>query len=192
MEDVKGLRDVLERIERKLVVVRYIHEALAFAYWSTALALFYVLLSIVRVDLPTTIAFWLSATVKYYPVWSRTKKILGLNVRAFLLKKLIPLVIIFSICLWLPCHLMKFTNFEHAVGVAILCSVSLYILTLALTIRAKTGKFPSELVPSILTFTFAPAVLAAGNPLILTGFAIVLTYGLTTLTCLFKAISVVE
>ncbi len=193
MEEVRDLKDVLERVEEKLVVVRYVHIAVAFVYWSTVLASFYILLSVVRrMDWLTGMAFWLSAVAVYYPVWSRTKRILGLNFRTFSYKILLPLAITVSICFWLPNYLVKFTSFERAIGVTILCSVSLYLLVVAIVVGARRGRFPTELIPPILSFIFVPAVLTVGDPITFAGFVIVTTYGITALTCLFKAINVVE
>ncbi len=186
------LKDILEKVESRLVVVKYIHVALAFVYWAVVVSSFYVTLMILKKpSAAEVLSFWVVAIVLYYPLWMRTKKILGLNFRTFASK--IALMSIFIIlCLMLPDFLQSYMDFKHAVGVTILCSVSAYLFVLALTVRIRRGEFPKETLPAILSFAFAPAILFVSDPLTFTGFVIVTTYGITALLYLIKAIGVVE
>ncbi len=193
MEDIRGLKDVLERVEGKLVVVRYVHVALAFVYWATVLAIFYLILDIVkRIGEPTAIAFWLSAVMLYYPIWSRTKKILGLNFRAFAFKIVIPLLLVIVLNFWIVSSLMTFMSPDRATSVGLLCSISMYLLIVALIVKARRGRFPKEMLPAILSFAFIPMIFSVDDPLVFIGYVIMTTYGISALICLIRAISVVE
>ncbi len=190
---MEELRDVLERVEGKLVVVRYVHAAIAFVYWVTVLAIFYTVVGVVgRVEYRTALAFWLISILFYYPIWNRSKRLLGLNFRKFALKVGIPLALILILSPWITSFLMGFTSPDRAIGIGILCSISGYLLIVAVVVKLRWGRFPKEMIPAILTFAFSPLVLIVENPLMFIGYAIMTTYCITALIYLIKAIGVVE
>ena len=197
MEELKDLKDVLERVEGKLLVVKYVHVALAFVYWSTVLAVFYLILDIVRrIPGEYAMAFWIFAIILYYPIWRITKKIWSkpkdFSLRSFALKMFIPLIVILILNFYVVGVMATLISPDRAIAIGLLCSISAYLLIIALIVRAKEGRFPKEMLPAILTFAFSPLVLIVDDPLIFIGYVIMATYGVTALIFLIKAVGVVE
>ncbi len=194
MEELKGLKDVLERVEEKLLVVKYVHVALSFVYWSTVLAVFYLILDIVRrIPGEHAMAFWIFAIILYYPIWRITKKIWGkpkdFSPRSFALK-MFPVFLIFILSFCVIGTFISSSN--RAIAISMLCLISAYLLIIALIVKAKEGRFPKEMLPAMLTFVFSPLVLIVDDPLIFIGYVIMATYGITALIFLIKAVGVVE
>ena len=196
MEELKGLKDVLERVEGKLLVVKYVHAALAFIYWTTVLAVFYLILDIVRrIPEEYAMAFWIFAMILYYPIWRITKKIWSkpkdFSLRSFALKTF-PVFLILILSFYVVGVVATFISSNRAIAISTLCLISAYLLIIALIVKAKEGRFPKEMLPAIFTFAFSPLVLIVDDPLIFIGYVIMATYGVTALIFLIKAVGVVE
>ncbi len=188
--DIRGLKEVLERVETKIAVVKKIHVAISFVYWETVLAVLYMLLMLININPIEYVAYWAGAIVIYHFLWKRTKAVFSTySPISYMIRALIVATVV-SIPLF-GC-INRLFSFRYATSISILYIISVYLFIIGLTIRMRTGKFPKEILPAMLCFAFTPLVLMARDPLYFTGFVVIVTYNVTALLCLMSAVGVLS
>ncbi len=177
------VKEVLERVEKKIDAVRKVHGAIAFIYWECALSILYLITSVASINAEEYAAYWTLAAMVYYFVWKRTKTIISTYSPASYMVKALAVMFI---------ALLPLSHFFNSVGALVLCGISIYLLTLSLMIWRKTRKYPVEMLPATLSFVFLPLVLSADNPLYVTGYVIIVTYSVTALLYLSSAVGLIS
>lgn len=196
MEEARELREVLERVERKIFAAGKIYAAMNFAYWLAVMSMFYVILAFFRISGPVSIAYWVGAIVAGAIVSGILFRKIVVIARAkgdVEWRKSVGLMIALS---WILGAVMGFyavpSMFSASFGVALLTflSVSLFGMWIVL------GHFESpdpEMVPSFLVTAIGAAVahVSGGEMAVWAGFVIAFAFSLTVLLYLYSAFRVI-
>ena len=79
MEDVKELKDVLEKVEGKLVAAGKVYSAMNFAFWLTVMTIYYVLEGVVNMRGGASAVYWGGAILIGIPltirIWRRLERL---------------------------------------------------------------------------------------------------------------------
>ncbi len=79
MEDVRELKEVLERVEGKIVAAGKVYSAMNFAFWLTVMAVYYVLEGIVNMRGGASAVYWGGAILIGIPltvrIWKRFERL---------------------------------------------------------------------------------------------------------------------
>ncbi|WP_297476705.1 hypothetical protein [Thermococcus sp.] len=205
MEEVRELREALERVEGKLIAAEKVYAAMNFALWLSVMSIFYVIAGIGRVQGWLSPVYWGAAiligvllTIK---MWNQLKKLYSTfypEIAKRDSKKMILLIGLSwaagSIIGWdvVPSIDWVGINADARLGVGFLSFIGLSLL--GQWIAMSRGKGEYEMTPSFLfPFLAIPIAWNMGTGAILwAGFAVTAGFSLTILLYLYSAFKVIE
>ncbi len=193
MNDVKSveeLKEVLSKVSRKIVVVRYVRFAISFQFFLVVMAGYYVLISPMKsFSLWLTVAYW-SVSIAMFVFISRIiwKKVYSGNKK---LQVCISFSWLFSaLFCWLVVPVFVPMGTFQKIAVSLLSFVSLAVFLMIVSIKAFTGSLEKLMLPALLIPVLAiPLIPLCKNPVYFAGMSIALGYGTTVLLYLTAAVS---
>ncbi len=195
MEEVKELKNILERVESKLIAAGSIYAAINFAYWLFVMSLFYVISEVV--NLPgMVIVYWSGAILGGFIVAGRVFKRLinlyiasGRKVGSFPIWRLIvPWSTGVIIGWWvIPVTLKAAPDVKFAVGLLSFIAISLFGQWALLTKDMES--IPAFLIPALAIIVVLTMNTGTSS---WAGFAIATGFSLTVLWYLHSAFRAIE
>ncbi len=199
MEDVKELKDVLERVEGKLIAAEKIYAALNFGIWVVVMSLFFVLLGALELGRAWSALYWGAAmAVGIYAsvrLWKRVATIRGIPGGGKKTGAGIALSwVIGSIVGWfvVPSVSTIGVSEDARFAVGFLVFIGLSLLGEWLIIGRKSREY--EMIPSfLLPLLGIPVAWNIKEAAILwAGFLVAASYGITILLYLYSAFRAIE
>ncbi|WP_297065489.1 hypothetical protein [Thermococcus sp.] len=199
MEEVKELKETLERVEGKLIAAANVYGAMNFAFWLVAMSLFFVLLGIGSVSPPVSLAYWGTAIAfgiyVSIKLWERIERLAGPSGGSKLGALMIGLSwAVGSIIGWwiIPDMTSIGVNAGARLAVGFLTFIGLSLLGQWFVMSAGRGHY--EMIPSFLLPLLAiPVAMDMENGAMLwAGFVVAFSYGLTVLLYLYSAFKAIE
>ncbi|NJE85490.1 hypothetical protein E3E23_06585 [Thermococcus sp. CX2] len=203
MEEVRELKSVLERVERKLIAAGKLYGALNFAVWLAIMLLYYDILALLDIPWQFNLVYWPIAFIVAITftgrVWKRFVEIAKATGREVESSKregmLIALSWILGIVIgWgvIPQTSIA-VNAEARLAVGFLSFITLSILGMFLVIAKFSGTekemIPAFLIPGI----HIPVVWNMENgAMILAGFVVALGFAVTVLLYIHNAFKAIE
>ncbi len=197
MNDVKSveeLKDVLSKVSRKIVVVRYVRFAMSFQFFLVIMAGYYVLISPMKsFSLWLTVAYW-SVSIALFVFISRAmwKKVYSGNKKLQTCITFSWLLSAFFCWLIAPAFVVPtlFQGTLQKIAVSLLSFVSLAVFLMIVSIKVFTGSLEKLMLPAFLIPALAiPLIPLCKNPVYFAGMNIALGYGTTVLLYLTAAVS---
>jgi len=201
MEEVKNLKNVLERIEEKLIAAGKIYAAMHFQVWAVIMAGYYITIGPLKaVPWQLTITYWVlaSAAFTYFTriIWKRLvklhlsagRKIMGGSAFGW---AMVLSWISGTILGWfiVPRHLSGTFEPWVALGIGYLTFISWSVFGMFLSIWHFEKSLEKEMIPAFLI----PALIipliprVADVAMIYAGFAVAFAFGLTVLAYIYSA-----
>ncbi len=205
MEDVRELKEVLERVEGKLIAAEKIYGAMNFALWLSVMAIFYVLTGIgkmhgwvspiywgmaILIAIPITVKIWRQLKRLYstfYPSIAEmeSRRIALLIGLSWAIGSVVGWVIVPSIT-WIG------INADARLGVGFLSFIGISLLGQWIVMTHGRGEY--EMIPSFL-FPFLALPIAWNmkiGAMTWAGFAVTAGFSLTILLYLYSAFKAIE
>ncbi len=194
MEDVRELRDVLERVEGKLIAAGKMYGAMSFAVWLVILMLYYVLLAIMNPPWQFNVLYWpvaFALAMKFSgEIWKRFTRLAGMEGSR---KDGIKIALVWSLGFvlgWIVVPAVLNRPVDTEIGLALLTFISFSVGGMFLVaMRSEKEVIPAFLVPALLI----PIAygMEAGTSL-MAGFGVGLGYSITVLLYLYSAFRAIE
>ena len=200
MEDMEELRNILEKVERKIIAAGKIYSAMNFTYWLAVMCFFYTIIAFFSPNAILSTVYWITALA------------LGAVVSVFVLKKLMNLVrfqelqegqkewkasvSIFLAVSWVAGAIVGFMLIPALPGggfdVGLLSFISISIfgmwLTFAVYIKRDNEMVPSFFIPAVGALI---AYFANEDMTVWAGFVIAFSFSLTIFLYLYNAFKAV-
>ncbi|WP_456422261.1 hypothetical protein [Thermococcus sp.] len=194
MQEVRELKNVLERVEGKLVVAEKAYAALNFAVWLTIMAGYYIMLPFTGSGRAVSMAYWLTGgSIGVYftgRVWKRYLNLTARNRRGGKRKgaRIALSWLIGSVTGWIVVPAVAKVGGDTLIGLSLLTFISVSLFGQTLTIGDRES-IPSFLIPAIaVPFLFG---LHSGAST-WAGFVIATGFGMTIVLYLHSAFKVIE
>jgi hypothetical protein len=200
MEDVGELKDVLERIEAKLIAAGKIYSAIQFQIWLIAMVLYYLIifpLSVVPWQL--TAAYWILALIAFAyfssKIWKRLINLFRSHGKDARSSPAFGMGISLSwICgsivgwMLIPKTLSDL-QIHQSLAIGFLSFISISVFGMFLTFLYIAKSFEKEMIPAFLIPAVAiPAIQSiSGGHMVYAGFSIAFAFSLTVIAYLFSA-----
>ncbi|WP_370520071.1 hypothetical protein [Thermococcus sp. LS1] len=200
MEEVRELKSVLEKVERKLIAAGKMYGALNFAVWLAIMLLYYDILALLDVPWQFNLVYWPIAFIVAITftgrVWKRFVKIAKATGREMESSKREGMLIAFSWILgiaigWIAIPQTSIAvNAEARLAVGFLSFITISIAGMfALVMRGEKEMIPAFLIPGI----HIPIVWNMENgAMILAGFVVALGFAVTILIYIHNAFKAIE
>jgi len=205
MEDIRELREVLRRVEGKLIAAGKIYGAMNFALWLSVMAVFYVINGVTRVGGMTSLLYWGVAILIAMPltvkIWSRLKRLYSTfypSIDEGETRKIAVLIglswAVGSIVGWvvIPAIGWVGVSADARLGVGFLSFIGISVLGQWLVMTRGRGEH--EMIPSFtLPLLSIPiAWYMKTGTITWTGFVVVAGFSLTILWYLYSAFRAIE
>jgi hypothetical protein len=204
MEDVKELKDVLERVEGKLIAAEKMYSAMNFALWLSVMAFYYLLNGLVTLRGPVSLGYWMVAIALAVPltikIWNRLKGLYSTfypnsrrNGRKIVILVALPWVVGSAVGWWvIPSMTSIGVNADARFGVGFLSFIGISLLGQWLVMTR--GRCEFEMVPSfILPLLAIPIVWNMKSGTITwASFVVTTGFSLTILWYLYSAFRAIE
>ncbi len=199
MEDVKALRETLERVEGRLIAAGKVYSAMNFAFWLTVMAIYYALEGIVNMRGVASTVYWSGAILIGIPltirIWRRFERLCATShpgagragrrtaiqiALAWILGSVIGFFVIPSMtAIGVNADARFATGLLSFIGIAIL---SQWLIT-------TEGRSEFEMIPAFLLPAIAIPVVwnMESGAIIWAGFVIVTGFSITILWYLYSA-----
>lgn len=195
MESVKELKDVLERVEGKLIAAGKMYSAMNFSIWLSVMLGFYVLMGLTNLPPLGVALYWITAgaigfifTGKVLKRFITLLKSSGAQFRGLSYSVALPWFV-GSILGWVIIPRMHLGASElSSLAIGFLSFISLSVFGMWSLFRLS-GADEREMIPSFLIPALGiPAVARMStSPMIFAGFLVSLGFSLTVLWCLHSA-----
>ena len=196
MEEVRELKNVLERVEGKLIAAGSIYGAINFAYWLFVMSLSYVINAVVNLPAVLVGLYWGGAILGGVAVAGRTFRRLinlymasGRRVRGFPMWRLVVPWGTGAVAGWgiIPAFVSGTPDVRFAVGLLSFIVISLFGQWALVT--KDMASVPAFLIPALAI----PLARGMGSDAaVLAGFAIATGFALTILLYLHSAFRAIE
>lgn len=199
MEEVEELRQVLERVEGKIIAAANVYGAMNFTIWLVAMSLFFVLLGFGLSNPTGALIYWGSAIIlgvyASVKLWRRIERLAGTEKgrEAGAVGIGVSWAIGSFIGWWVIPNMTNIGVSEDSrLAVGFLVFIGLSLLGQWLVMGG--GKWHREMIPSfLLPFLAIPRAMEIERAAILwAGFVVVVSYGLTVLLYLYSAFKAIE
>ncbi len=204
MEDVKELKDVLERVEGKLIAAEKMYSAMNFALWLSVMAFYYLLNGLVTLRGPVSLGYWMVAIVLAVPltikIWNRLKGLYSTfypnsrrNGRKIAVLVTLPWVVGSAVGWWLiPSITSIGVSADARLGVGFLSFIGISLLGQWLVMTQ--GRCEFEMMPSFILPLLAIPIAWNMNSGTITwvSFVVATGFSLTILWYLYSAFRAIE
>nr|WP_297501270.1 hypothetical protein [Thermococcus sp.] len=199
MEEVRELKETLERVEGKIIAAANVYGAMNFAFWLVAMSLFFVIIGLAGAGPRLSVAYWGTAiAIGVYvsaKLWGRMERLTGPREGSKLGALGIGLswAIGATIGWWIIPDMTSIgINAETRLAVGFLTFIGLSLLGQWLVM--STGKRHYEMIPSFLfpLLAIPVAVNMGKGAMVWAGFVVAVSYGITILLYLYSAFKAIE
>jgi len=194
MEEVKALRETLERVEGKLIAAGKMYGAMSFAVWLVILMLYYVILALVKPSWQFNVLYWpiaFALAMKFSgDIWKRFTRLAGIEESRKEGIKIALVWLLGFILGWVVLPAMLNRPIDTEIGLALLTFISFSVGGMFLVaMRSEREMIPAFAVPALLIpVTYN---MEAGASL-MAGFGVGLGYSITVLLYLYSAFKAIE
>ena len=194
MEEVKALRETLERVEGKLIAAGKMYGAMSFAVWLVILMLYYVILALVKPSWQFNVLYWpiaFALAMKFSgDIWKRFTRLAGIEESRKEGIKIALVWLLGFILGWVVLPPMLNRPIDTEIGLALLTFISFSVGGMFLVaMRSEREMIPAFAVPALLIpVTYN---MEAGASL-MAGFGVGLGYSITVLLYLYSAFKAIE
>ncbi|ASJ15220.1 hypothetical protein [Thermococcus radiotolerans] len=193
MEEVKELREVLERVEGKLIAAGKMYGAMNFGVWLAIMSLYYVMMGVLNLPWQFNLIYWPVAFIVAMKftgnVWKRYVRLAGISGSSWKEGAVIMGIWITGVLLgWIVVPLALNKPVDTEIGVALLTFISFSVGGMFALTRERE-MIPAFGIPALL---IPLAYSTVSNATVLAAFGISLGFSLTTLWYLHSAFMAIE
>ena len=194
MEEVKELKDVLERVEGKLIAAGKMYGAMNFGVWLVILMLYYVLLGLLKPSWQFNVLYWPAAFILAMKfsgeIWKRFKRLAGIEESKEEDLKIALVWILGFLLGWIVVPAVLDRPLDTEIGLALLTFIAFAVGGMFLVaMRSEREIVPAFLVPALMI----PVVYGMNEGAsLIAGFGIGLGYSITVLLYLYSAFRAIE
>ncbi|WP_297514196.1 hypothetical protein [Thermococcus sp.] len=203
MEEVTELRNVLERVEGKLIAAGKIYGAMNFGVWSSIMLLYYVMLGIFDISWQFNLIYWplgfAVAMVFTGRIWKRLKRLGRVTGREIEGSKTSGILVMVS---WITGIILGWGIIPRmgvgvsegaALAVGFLSFITLSIFGMWLVFARYSG-VEREIIPSFLIPAMGIPIVwnMETGAMVWAGFTVALSFALTILWYLYSAFKAIE
>ena len=191
--EISELKDILERVENKLIAAGKMYGAMNFSVWLGVMSLYYIIMGILSLPWQFNIIYWpLAFIVAMYftgRVWKSYVRLAGISENSWKEGAEIMAVWVAGIILgWVAVPLLLNRSVDTEIGVALLTFITLSVGGMFALIGERemipAFAIPGILIPFVYNSTSGATVLAA--------FGVTLGFSLTILWYLYSAFRAIE
>ncbi len=199
MEEVRELKEALERVEGKIIAAANVYGAMNFAFWLVAMSLFFVIIGLAGAGPGVSVAYWGTAIILgiYVSIklWERIERLAGPQGGSRVGALMIGLSwAVGSIIGWwvIPSMTNIGVNAGARLAVGFLTFIGVSLLGQWLVMGGGKGHY--EMIPSFLfpLLVIPVAVNMEKGAMVWAGFVVAFSYGLTVLLYLYSAFKAIE
>ena len=203
MEEVKELKDVLERVEGKLIAAGKMYGAMNFGVWLSVMLLYYVIMGIFNFPWRFSLVYWPVAFVVAMTftgrVWQRLKRLGRVTGREAELSASGGILIALSwvtgmVVGWLIVPRMNLgVNVDANIAMGFLSFIALSVFAMWL-VFAKYGEIEREIVPAFLLPALGIPIAGRmeAGAMLWAGILVGLGFSLTVLLYIYSAFRAIE
>lgn len=194
MEEVKALRETLERVEGKLIAAGKMYGAMSFAVWLVILMLYYVTLGFLKPSWQFDIVYWPLAFILAMKfsgdIWKRFRRLAGIEESRIEGIKIAVVWLIGFLLGWVvvPAALNRPADTE--IGLALLTFIAFSVGGMYfVAMRSEKEMIPAFLLPALM---IPPVYGMNEGATLMAGFGVGLGYSITVLLYLYSAFKAIE